>query len=85
MPDELFVASRSPIQDSIAEAITHELKDVPSNTWQAQVTYNDGTVKVSTAIRLDRGRWVLLGGGFVEKAHDAPVNVGAFGKVSVTW
>lgn len=81
----LFNASRTPLRDSIAQAITAELANVPDQTWEVSVLYNDGTVKASTAIRLARGRWALIGGAFVEKPEDAPADVGAFGKVSVTF
>lgn len=77
--------SRTPLRDSIAAAIAHELKHVPVNTFEAHVFYEDGTLRASTAYRIDRDRWAVTAGAFVEKPKDAPANFGAFGKVTVTF
>lgn len=93
MPDDLelslppVVLSTSPFTPSaLQSAVEAELVQAPENALVATVDYNlDGTWKSTTMVRIDRDRWVLGIGGFVQHDATGRTEAGVFGKVTVTF
>jgi hypothetical protein len=83
MPEVLSTSPFTPA--GLQKAVEKELKAAPENALTAAVTYHDnGAVKATVAVRIDRDRWVLGVGGFVTK-DEAETRVGGFGSVSVRF
>lgn len=86
MPDTpaLFTPYNNTIRNSLATIIAEELGRVPVNTREVLLTYDhtSGTVRVTTAIRIDRDSWAIGFGGYVEHARDTKLGAGIFAKVT---
>jgi hypothetical protein len=84
MPD-ILPLSRTPLRDSIANAMAKELERVPENSFEVRFLYDDGGAKVSTAYRIDRERWAVSAGAFVHRQEDAKADFGIFGSLTVKF
>lgn len=82
-PEVLAVSPFAP--ESLKKAIATQLEAAPPNVLTATARYEkDGTLRADLVVKVDRDRWVLAAGGFVEHDKDK-TDYGAFGSVTITF
>jgi len=80
---ELLVLRRTPIADSVQRAIARELEQVPDNALEVEVVRDSDETRLTGALRIDRNRWALGVGGWLEARDGEPDDYGLFGSIKI--
>lgn len=83
MPEVLSTSPFAP--ESLKQAIAAQLEHAPADALTVTARYEkDGDLRADAVVKVDRDRWVLVTGGFVER-DAGRVDYGVFGAVTIRF